>query len=408
MFFTRQRTPDTKVQRLVSLCRALLSERGEVSGARIAADVISLYRSLDAPAVETFLDKLATGFAPDREAVKAAATAYLGDPSEPQLVRLQSSVESPRQELFRRWNMAPGGIQTLIEMRARLFGTLKDHPERAHVEADLAHLLRSWFNRGFLVLRRIDWATPAVILERLIDYEAVHQIQGWHDLHRRLEADRRCYAFFHPALPDEPLIFIEAALTRGMSAHVQPLIDPDSPVAEPTRADTAIFYSITNCQEGLRGVSFGNYLIKQVVEDLGREFRRIHTFATLSPIPGFRAWAVASDARWDTVDVSTASPESRRELTALCARYLLDAKRGREPLDPVERFHLANGASLDRVNWMADSSRPGVQRSFGFMANYLYNPEEVERNHEAYAREYRVVASRGVQRVAGRPFRQRK
>lgn len=402
MFFTRQRTPDTKVQRLVSLCRSLLSERGEVSGARLAADAIAMYRSLEGPAVEAFLDRLASGFAPDRERVKAAASAYVEDPSEEHLVRLQSSVESPRRELFRRWNMAPEGIQTLIDMRARLFAHLKEHPERAEVEADLAHLFRSWFNRGFLVLRRIDWGTPAVILERLIDYEAVHQIQGWHDLRRRLEADRRCYAFFHPALPDEPLIFIEAALTRGMASRVQPLIDPDSPVADPARADTAIFYSITNCQEGLRGVSFGTYLIKQVVEDLGREFRRIHAFATLSPIPGFRAWLVTNDARWDSVDLSTASPETRRELTTLCARYLLQAKRGREPFDPVERFHLANGASLERLNWMADTSRAGVQRSLGFMANYLYDPENVERNHEAYAREYHVVASRRVQRIAGR------
>jgi malonyl-CoA decarboxylase len=199
-------------------------------------------------------------------------------------------VEPPRQELFRRFNMARGGINVLVEMRRRLLPTLGVHPQRADIDVDLIHLFRSWFNRGFLVLQQIDWRTSAVVLERLIHYESVHQIQGWEDLRRRLEADRRCYAFFHPALPDEPLIFIEVALTRGMTASVQPLLDQKAPVIDPGRADCAIFYSITNCQEGLRGVSFGNFLIKQVAEDLGRAFPRLRTFATLSPIPGFRDW----------------------------------------------------------------------------------------------------------------------
>ena len=199
-------------------------------------------------------------------------------------------MEPPRQELFRRANMAPGGTAVLLDMRRELLKTLADHPARAGIDADLIHLFRSWFNRGFLVLQRIDWHTPAVILERLIQYEAVHEIQGWRDLRRRLEGDRRCYAFFHPVLPDEPLVFIEVALTRGMSAAVQPLLDPDSPIGDVSKANCAIFYSITNCQEGLKGVSFGNFLIKQVVDDLGREFPRLTTFATLSPIPGFCQW----------------------------------------------------------------------------------------------------------------------
>ena len=272
-------------------------------------------------------------------------------------------------------------------------------PERLEVDADLLHLFRSWFNRGFLVMQRIDWRTPAVILERLIEYEAVHQIQGWRDLRRRLEADRRCYAFFHPALPDEPLIFIEVAMTHGLPGEVQPLIDPTSPVSDPARADTAAFYSITNCQEGLRGVSFGNVLIKQVVDDLGGEFRRLRTFATLSPIPGFRDWLLARDKRWAEVDGGNASEAMKRELSRLGAQYLLHAKRDHEPADSVARFHLANGASLERLNWMADKSAAGLQRSFGLMANYVYRPEDLERNHEAYAGEYRVIASRTIERM---------
>jgi malonyl-CoA decarboxylase len=400
MFLPKRRTVELQIQALVDLCRALLSERGEVSGAQLAADVAAAYRVLDDRGVEGFFDRLVSSFSPDTAAIQAAAKAYEREPSAAHLVRLQMAVESPRQELFRRWNMAPGGTASLIAMRRRLLSTLDAHPERAALDADLKHLFRSWFNRGFLVLHRIDWRTPAVILERLIDYESVHQIQGWRDLRRRLEADRRCYAFFHPSLPDEPLIFIEVALTRGMSAEVQPLLDPASAVGDPARADTALFYSITNCQEGLRGVSFGNVLIKQVVEDLGREFRRLRTFATLSPIPGFRRWLVAQDARWQDIDVTQASPAVRRELQALCARFLVQAKRGHEPLDSVARFHLANGASLERLNWMADPSPVGVDRSFGLMANYIYDPDDVERNHEVYAREFRVIASRAILRLA--------
>jgi malonyl-CoA decarboxylase len=398
MFLRRRR--GTRADELTSLCQELLSHRGEVSGARLAAEANHQYRSMDTPDTEVFFDQLVTKFSPDLPAAQEAAGQFTRDGSLPSFLKLQHAVESPRQELFRRWNIAPGGTATLLAMRKRLLGTLKAHPERAGIDADLLHLFRSWFNRGFLALQRIDWRTPAVTLERLIEYEAVHQIQGWHDLRRRLEADRRCFAFFHPALPEEPLIFIEVALTRGMSADVQPLIDPRSPVDDAARADTAMFYSITNCQEGLRGVSFGNVLIKQVVDDLGREFKRLRTFATLSPIPGFRDWLVGMDGRWTDFDAGSATPTAEKELTALCARYLLLAKRDREPADSVARFHLANGASLERLNWMADRSPAGLRRSFGLMANYAYRPDDLERNHEVYARDYGVVASRTIERLA--------
>jgi len=400
MFLRKRRGTTAKADELLELCQALLSPRGEVSGARLAADLVQMYRSLDAVETEAFLDRLATRFSPDLGAVRSAAEQFQQDASLPSLLRLQRTVEPPRQELFRRWNFAPGATATLVDMRRRLLATLKTHPERVGVDADLLHLFRSWFNRGFLVLQRIDWRTPAVILERLIEYEAVHQIQGWRDLRRRLQTDRRCYAFFHPALPDEPLIFIEVALTRGLPAEVQPLIDPGSPVSDPVQADTAAFYSITNCQEGLRGVSFGNVLIKQVVDDLGGEFRRLRTFATLSPVPGFREWLIGRDPRWAEADPTSASSSMKKELMRLCAQYLLFARRDHEPADPVARFHLANGASLERLNWMADASPAGLLRAFGLMANYVYRPDDLERNHEAYAREYKVFASRPIERLA--------
>jgi malonyl-CoA decarboxylase len=270
--------------------------------------------------------------------------------------------------------------------------------------------LRSWFNRGFLVLERIDWRTSAAVLERLIAYEAVHQIQGWDDLRRRLAADRRCYAFFHPALREEPLIFIEVALTRRLAGDVQSLLDPRAPLTNPSDARWAMFYSITNCQAGLRGVSFGNFLIKQVVEDLSREFPRIRKFATLSPIPGFRSWlSTARDLMspelaalgTDHLDQLTTLPSRLpEEISRLCAYYLIREKRGSAPLDSVARFHLANGARLARLNWMGDASPAGVTSSLSMTANYVYRVAEVETNHEAYATNFDVARSSTVERLA--------
>ena len=399
------------VDRTIELCRALLTERGEVSGARVAAEVLGAYQRLSEEEVEWFFDRLVTTFSVDAETVRQAAAAYRLDASPANLLALQEAVEPPRQELFRRCNMAPGGTAVLVEMRRRLLRTLGDHPHRAEIDADLTHLFRSWFNRGFLTLARIDWQTSAVVLERLIRYEAVHQIQGWHDLRRRLESDRRCYAFFHPALPQEPLIFIEVALTRAVTAQVQPLLDPDSRVDDPARATCAIFYSITNCQQGLRGVSFGNVLIKQVVDDLGKEFPNVRTFATLSPIPGFRSWlaeraatapgsispALATlVAKGDDIaaaDIAIAPGALREEMMQRCARYLISMDDGRGVQDPVARFHLANGARLERLNWMGDTSATGLRRSCGLTVNYVYRLADLERNHDAYANKFRVASS---------------
>ena len=398
---------DRRTRDLVALCDALLAERAEFAGAALARDALLAYQKLDARGREEFFDVLARAYSPSPEAVGAAADAYRSDPSPDNLIRLQDTVEPARQELFRRLNMAPGGTATLVEIRRQLLKGLKSHPQWRVIDYDLMHLLRSWFNRGFLRMERIDWRTSAIVLEKLIQYEAVHAIQGWRDLRRRLEADRRCFAFFHPQLPDEPIIFIEVALTRGMSAHVQPLLDLKSPVALPANADCAMFYSITNCQEGLRGISFGNLLIKQVAEELKREFSHLRRFATLSPVPGFRRWLdqtadktlleKISDPAWHLGEI----PEIlQTQLSRLCAYYLLHAKQGEEPVDAVARFHLGNGASLERLNWMGDSSEQGMLRSAGMMVNYVYWLAEVERNHERYFREHTIVAAPAVEKLA--------
>jgi malonyl-CoA decarboxylase len=307
--------------------------------------------------------------------------------------------------------MVPRGTAALVEMRSVLLKNLRAKPEWRTIDADLLHLLREWFNRGFLRLERIDWRTSAMVLEKLIEYEAVHAIQGWRDLRRRLEADRRCFAFFHPQLPDEPIIFIEVALTRNMSAHIQPLLDIGSPVT-PAHSDCAMFYSITNCQEGLRGISFGNLLIKQVAEELRQEFPHLRRFATLSPIPGFRRWLDQKRAEkpkdlalltkldqpdWHQGEVSDAM---QRTLLRLCAYYFLYAKQDTEPLDPVARFHLGNGAALERINWMGDISEQGMARSAGLMVNYVYWLNEVERNHERYFRDHAIAASPQIEKMA--------
>ncbi|MEW5879019.1 MAG: malonyl-CoA decarboxylase [Pseudomonadota bacterium] len=406
------------VREAIVRCRALIRERGEASGAAAARDALAAYRALDEAERVRFFDALARDFSPDPDAVLQAAQAYRENPSPQTLARLEEVVEPPRQELFRRLNMAPGGTAALVDMRLQVLLGLEAHPQWRVIDSDLRHLLRSWFNRGFLTLARIDWRTSAIVLEKLIAYEAVHQIQGWDDLRRRLQADRRCFAFFHPQLPDDPLIFIEVALTRGMSAKVQPLLDVNAPVAAPELANCAMFYSITNCQEGLRGISFGNFLIKQVAVELRSEFPRIRRFATLSPIPGFRAWLGSQRERlvagangaalralferleapdWPARDGAAADEPL---LVPLAAYYLTRAKRGAEPIDAVARFHLGNGAVLERLNWLGDTSLHGLARSYGLMCNYVYRLGEVERNHELFVNEHRVLASSAVERAA--------
>ena len=401
------------LQQLFALCDALLDESGEYASTALAREALEAYKGLDEPGREQFFDVLARDYSPSPEAVAQHASAYQADPSPDQLARLLEAVEPPRQELFRRLNMAPGGTAALVEMRKELLKSLKLKPQWRVIDADLMHLLRSWFNRGFLRLERIDWRTPAIVLEKLIEYEAVHAIQGWRDLRRRLEADRRCFAFFHAQLPDEPLIFIEVALTRSLSAHIQPLLDIGSPVSS-ANCDCAMFYSITNCQEGLRGISFGNLLIKQVAEELQARVPAPaplrHALAALGVPPLARAEARrASEGTGRARQAGPARLAPGRSVGCAAAHAaapvrLLPAARKAggeiEPLDPVARFHLGNGAALERLNWMGDISETGMARSAGLMVNYVYWLNEVERNHERYFREHAIAASPAVEKMA--------
>lgn len=377
---------DKASRRAVEMCHELLSARGEISGTKLAAETLGAIQALSPGARSGFYDRLEAEFSADPEEVLWAADIYRVSSNAANLARLQQAVEAPRRELFRRLIPAPGGLRGLVDMRAELLNA--GHPEWASIVADLTDLLTTWFNRAFLTLRRIDWRSSATVLEKLIEYEAVHQIAGWHDLRRRLEKDRRCYGYFHPGLPDEPLVFIEVALTRGISAKVQPLLEPDSPVLDPEQADHAMFYSITNTQPGLRGIPFGNFLIKHVVGDLAGDFPRIRRYATISPVPGFRKW------------LGNRKPETEQEASRLCAQYLLTAKKGPEPMDPVARFHLRNGARLERILWQADTSAAGLDRSAGMMVNYLYRLGDLEANHEMYTREARVVTTREIESLA--------
>jgi malonyl-CoA decarboxylase len=406
-----------RADRLAVLLRTLISERGEASGAALARRAVALYGALDDAGRLHFFQALARDFSPDRDAVLAAAHAYHAQPSAANLAALQRVAEPPRQEVFRRMNMAPGGTAALLDLRRSLLDAIRDKPELASVDLDLTHLLGSWFNRGFLELRRIDWSTPAAILEKLIAYEAVHEIRGFPDLKRRLEKDRRCFAFFHPALPDDPLIFVEVAFVNELPNAVAPILAMDGVVGEPRRARCAVFYSITSCQPGLRGISFGNFLIKQVAADLHAELPNLKVFATISPIPGLRSWvkrrlqgaprtpdspeALRSELQAAVVDpTGLPQPTLREPMEGLAAWYLTQEWEEGHSLDPVARFHLGNGARLERVNWAADTSPKGLAQSFGLMVNYVYDLGDVERNHEEYMNRHRVVASSAVEKLA--------
>lgn len=405
-----------------ALGEELLSTRGEASGTAVAREMVASYRKLDSAERLAFFRILAKDFDADPQRILAAGKTYGEEPTLENRLLLARAVEAPRQALFRRINTAPGGGATLVRMREDLLQLIQDDPALDAVDADLRYLLKVWFNRGFLTLERIDWNTPAAVLERLIQYESVHEIRGWEDLRRRLAEDRRCFAFFHPALPGDPVIFVEVALVRDLAESVDPLLDRNGPILDPALADTAIFYSINNCHEGLRGITFGNFLIKQVVVELQREFPTIGRFATLSPVPGFRRWLPGALERLAQPLVSEVERDALRDLIAgsvsetaiaplqeplmrLAAHYLLVEKRDMEPLDPVARFHLRNGARLERMNWFGDRSQRGLGESFGIMANYLYDPRSIEKNHETYVDDHQVVAAARVTRLLPRDLR---
>jgi malonyl-CoA decarboxylase len=415
------------LQRAKMLATSLLSERGEASGAAISRELLKVVLSFSAEQRVQFMVYLADGFQADQEKLGEAARAYLADPSPERASRLAACAEPPREELLRRMNMAEGGTAALIKLREEIPSLLRQYPVLSALDTNLRHLFVSWFNRGFLELRQIDWQTPAATLEKLIAYEAVHEIQGWDDLRRRLAPDRRCFAFFHPALPEEPLIFVQVALVDGLTSAVTALLDRDTDLAAQKQraalADTAIFYSISNCQDGLRGISFGNFLIKQVVEILRAELPSLKHFSTLSPIPGFRKWLdrqLAVDGLLDlgftpeerttlveATGISQAadlSPALQPILMRLCARYLTASPRAPGArIDPVARFHLGNGARLERINWMGNPGARGVRESYGIMVNYLYDPAMIEANHESFVQSGVVARSSGVEALLHLP-----
>ncbi|WP_407050043.1 malonyl-CoA decarboxylase [Methyloraptor flagellatus] len=420
LLFGRGDRPDADGKRdLVSLAEALLSRRGEASGVVLAQALLARFKEADTDTRCRFLLALADRLGPDPAAVEAAIDAYRTAPGSDTLSRLHTVAEPRRQELFRRLNLAPRGTAALVAMREALLEELDTHPELATVDADFVHLFSSWFNRGFLVLRKIDWTTPANILEKIIRYEAVHAIEDWNDLRSRLEpADRHCYGFFHPQLVDEPLIFVEIALTREPPDAIGPLLDLTRQPIDPTEATTAVFYSISNTQKGLAGVSFGHFLIKQVVEELKREVPSLKTFVTLSPVPGFARWLEkAKDEPDYGLDAETraalarlpaagepVAPELREALrpalSAAAAHYFLKAKgRNGRALDPVARFHLGNGARLERLNLWGDGSQKGLKQSHGLMVNYLYDLDRIEANHEAYAERGEIAAASAIRKL---------
>ena len=417
------------------LCHRLLSERGEASQTAIAQEIISAYQSMKTEQRPAFFEILEREFSPDPTRVRAAALAYERAPSNATLSALSGAVEAPRQELIRRINTAPHGTETLVALRAHLLslsrgdGPTRNGPDFEALDSDLRHLFRSWFNRGFLKLERISWRTSARILEKLIRYESVHEINGWPDLRRRLEADRRCFAFFHPALAEEPIIFVEVALSKGLAGDLEPLLDLNAPVLDPEQADTAIFYSINNCQVGLRNVPFGNFLIKQVVTELASELPNIKSYSTLSPLPLFaqalhdnenehgftrhRLARLLADysrdlssiaGRRDTVDVFFKllhDPLAHREVLAeplerLALAYLTRARRGGKLYDPVATFHLSNGARLERIYSFGNLRPYGIEASYGVTVNYRYLPEELEENHERFVRGGQIRVPNGL------------
>lgn len=403
-------------EELGALAEAILSERGEASGVARACEFLDAYTASASEVKLQFLKVLAERFGADPKRIEEAITRYLADPG-PELARnLHESAEPRLQELLRRLNLAPGGTSVLVRMREDVLEKIAGHPELRRIDADFKHLFVSWFNRGFLVLRRIDWSTPAAILEKIIQYEAVHEINGWTELRHRLDPpDRKCFAFFHPTLDDDPLIFVEVALTRGIPDAIAPLLDSSRLPLDPRRATTAVFYSISNCQAGLQGVSFGNFLIKQVVEDLRRELPHLKTFVTLSPVPGFAQW-LSRDAQaalsaeeqqvlklleqTDWHHAADAVARLQPVLLKAVGTYLLSAKHSSgKPRDPVARFHLNNGARLERVNWLGDVSPKGLREAAGLMVNYVYDLDEIEKNHEQFAHNRAVASSRHVRNL---------
>ena len=416
----RPNLPDSDLKKLkLQMQDCLGSKGGEVSSRARAAGLGQAYLELNDEGRYRFFKLLAEEFGIDRGALEISARAYLENTDDPEMPETMRSVlRPPWIKLFTQFNALPSGIKFLVDMRADMLRLSKRRTGLEALNNDLQNLLISWFDIGFLDLKRITWNEPAALLEKLIEYEAVHEIQSWEDLKNRLDVDRCCYAFFHPRMPNEPLIFVQVALVNGLSTNVEELLDNTALSEDPETADTAIFYSISNTQFGLRGVSLGDFLIKRVVDDLIKTFPNLKTFSTLSPIPGFRdflAQVLESDysVMLEDSEKSTLRPllggdssdwfkdgeisnAAKPLLMRLCAHYLLNEKRGTGTKDSVANFHLNNGARIEQINWLGDLSEQGMQRSLGLMANYLYKLSDIEKNHEAYVGQGEILCSASV------------
>lgn len=405
---------------------------GEVSARKHAMQIGGLYQNLSSEGRKRFLRLLALEFGPDRHALREKCQRYLDTAAVdcgPIEESLRDLLITPRLKLLHQFNALPQGIKFLVDLRKDLIGFAKTDAELATLDKEIRRLLATWFDVGLLEMRQIDWQSPAALLEKLVAYEAVHEIHSWQDLRHRLHLDRRCYAFFHPNMPGEPLIFVEVALTGGLSDSIGSLLDESSPDVSPEEADTAIFYSISNAQQGLQGISFGNFLIKRVVETLKAELPNIKTFSTLSPIPGFANWLKGLGAAEVTTVLGEDGMQKLAEIAAetgppvdlvallerpdwhrnsvfcetlrplldrLLYHYFHTTRDDGQPIDPVERFHLGNGARIERVNWLGDLSDKGLTQAYGFMVNYLYPIKDIEKNHEKYATARKIVISSAV------------
>ncbi|MER2515595.1 Malonyl-CoA decarboxylase [Candidatus Accumulibacter phosphatis] len=413
---------------------------GEVSVRQRAALLSETYQHLNDDGRTTFLSTIANDFGPDPQSVARAHADYQAAVGSDQQwtaeSALRKAMRSSRLRILTQFNALPQGVKFLVDLRADLLRFLDKDPALRSLDRELESRLSAWFDVGFLELQRITWSSPAALLEKLIQYEAVHEIRSWSDLKNRLDSDRRCYAFFHPRMPMEPLIFVEVALTEHLADNVQALLDEHAPVFDAQRANTAIFYSISNTQPGLRGVSFGNFLLKRVVDDLKRDYPKLTNFATLSPLPNFRRWAESQPEAWpkaftdaDLAKIKRRLPPEmapiasaadlaallsaqnwaadeqlaaslQHGLTRLAARYLLTARKGEQAYDPVARFHLGNGARIERLNYLADTSARGGQQSYGLMVNYVYDPDTIEENVEAFSRSGEIAAATAIRRSA--------
>ena len=427
--------PEGDVQQIRARIIACLEVKGgEMSARSRAAELGEAYLVLNAEGRRRFLELLASEYDVDNQAIDVAiekrrASSSVEEKGEANR-QLRALLEPPRARLLRQFNELREGVKFLVDLRAELMGWARERPALKALDQDVYNLLTSWFDVGFLDLQQITWHTPAALLEKLIEYEAVHAIQSWDDLKNRLGDDRCCFAFFHPRMPNEPLIFVEIALVNGISTSIHDILDEGAPVVNPLKADTAIFYSISNCQPGLAGVSFGNFLIKRVVKALSARYPNLKTFSTLSPIPGFMRWlqtdltafklteherkVVDLLPQYDADPVAMAALLRNEELENgptdlpdnieatlihLAARYLTEAKKGKQAYDRVAHFHLANGARIEQINWAADVSAKGLLQSAGLMVNYRYNLPDIEKNHEAYSEFGKVVTSAQVKKL---------